>query len=789
MHNNKFHIPTIFVILGATGDLMHKKIVPALFHLYKGGYLPKMFHVIGFSRRHWDDRQFRDSLVEILEEHKEEDFDQFVRTWSYHEGSFENLDQYSDLAHKLGLYDDKWHVCSNKLFYIAAPPQYYSTILTNLHQSKLTEPCSPEEGFTRVLIEKPFGKDQKTAEDLEKLLSRLFKEEQIYRIDHYLAKEMLQNILNFRFSNAIFESSWSNQYIEKVRIRLWETLGVEKRGVFYDGIGALRDVGQNHLLQMLALVTMDHPGSFSTEAIRSRRLEILKTLMLPKEEEIKKYTYRAQYDDYQKISGVKPKSKTETYFKIRAYLNSPRWKGVPFILESGKRLPIAQKEIIITFKHPNPCLCPSGSNHDLKNRLIFQLEPNEGVFLDLWSKKPGLLFDVKGQKFQFLIREQQKRTQYVEEYEKLLLDSIRGDQTLFVRSDEVSTMWKFIDPISYAWEENAVPLKSYKPDSEEPMLESQFIDTSIDNGRSIRKMRQEIGIIGLGKMGANIARHLKEKGWSVYGYNRTQSVADDLLSEGILPAHSIAELVQKLHAPKLLWLSLPAGTVLDGLLFGKDGLYAMLNKGDVIVDGGNSFYKNTITRAKKMAVKGIKYIDAGVSGGPAGARYGASLMIGGDVETFKHHERLFFDLAVAEGYQHFEGTGAGHFVKMIHNGIEYGIMQAIAEGFTLLKRSEFHLGLSGVAQVYNHGSVIESKLMEWLQNALTLHGESMEKVSGTVAHTGEGLWTIQTAEEMKIQTKVIQDALQFRIDSEKNPSYTGKILSALREQFGGHSIK
>lgn len=785
--SNKFHIPTIFIILGATGDLMRKKIVPALFHLYKNGYLPKMFHVVGFSRRPWNGDEFRQSLKEILEEHHEKEYEHFIRLWSYHQGTFNELADYKSLARKLGFFDFEWRVCSNKLFYIAAPPQFYEGILEHLHSSKLTEPCSPEEGFTRVLIEKPFGKNEKTAEKLELLLSRLFKEEQIYRIDHYLAKEMLQNILNFRFSNALFESSWNNQFIEKVRIRLWETIGAEKRGVFYDGIGALRDVGQNHLLQMLALVTMDHPGSLSTEAIRSKREEILRTLILPSPHEIKKYTYRAQYDGYRQIEGVKSQSSTETYFKIRAFLNAPRWQGVPFILESGKRLKKAMKEIIVTFKHPEPCFCPPNSNHELKNRVVFQIEPEEGVFVDLWSKKPGLLFDVKGQKFQFLMREKHKRTQYVEEYEKLLLDAIHGDQTLFVRSDEVSTMWKFIDPISYAWEDDKVELKKYIPHTEEPMLESQFIDNSINETVPFFHAKKEIGIIGLGKMGANIARHLINKEWKVFGYNRTANDTKLLTLEGITPAFSIKELVNKLSSPRIIWLSLPAGDVIDETLFGKDGLADILGKDDVVIDSGNSFYKETIIRAQELKKRGISLIDVGFSGGPTGARYGASLMIGGDKKTYKKYEQLFFDLAVAEGYRFFNGVGAGHFVKMVHNGIEYGIMQAIAEGFSILKQSGYKLNLSQIARVYNHGSVVESKLIQWLENAFFLHGEDLAEVSGSVAHTGEGLWTVKTAEDLKVKAQVIKDALQFRIDSEKNPSYTGKILSALREQFGGHS--
>ncbi len=778
---NKSNIPTIFIILGATGDLMRKKIVPALFHLYKNHYLPKLFHVFGFSRRPWSDEEFRQSLQEILLSHHETDYDQFTRLWSYHQGTFNQLEDYQSLAKKLGYWDEEWKVCSNKLFYIAAPPQFYELILNNLHASGLTKPCSPEEGFTRVLVEKPFGKDQKTAARLEVLLSKLFKEEQIYRIDHYLAKEMLQNILNFRFGNPLFEGSWNNQFIEKVQIRLWETLGVEKRGVFYDGIGALRDVGQNHLLQMLALITMDRPHNISTEPIRSKRFDILNTLIPPNREEIKHFTYRDQYHGYHQISGVRLGSPTETYFKIRAFLRHPQWQGVPFILESGKRLKKAQKEIIITFKHPEPCFCPPGSDHLLKNRLVFQLEPEEGVFVDLWSKKPGLFFDIEGQKFQFLLRENLGRTQYVEEYEKLLLDSIRGDQTLFVRSDEVAATWKFIDPISLAWEKNLVPLHHYQPDTNEPVIASQYIDnnTFLANENVIKK---EIGIIGLGKMGGNLARRLTDRGWRVVGLNRTAVDTQKLANEGIVPAFSVEDFLNRLARPRLIWFSLPAGYAIDDY-------FKFLNRGDVVIDGGNSYYKDSVSRAKKLAEKGIHFIDVGISGGPAGALNGASLMVGGRKEIVQRYYPLFSDLAVTDGLEYFAGAGAGHFVKMIHNGIEYGMMQAIAEGFTILKKAEYKLNLENVAAVYNHGSVIESKLVGWLQNAFRLHGQNLKDVSGSVGHTGEGEWTVAAAEKLGVEALIIKGALEFRKQSTKNPSYTGKILSALRQQFGGHAVK
>jgi 6-phosphogluconate dehydrogenase len=272
------------------------------------------------------------------------------------------------------------------------------------------------------------------------------------------------------------------------------------------------------------------------------------------------------------------------------------------------------------------------------------------------------------------------------------------------------------------------------------------------------------------------------------GYNRTVEVTNGLVEKGIVGAATLKELVGLLEPPRVIWLMVSAGNAIDELLFSKDGLANLLKGGDTVVDGGNSFYKDSIRRAQELKRKGIAFVDMGVSGGPEGARTGACFMVGGTREAFERLLPLYVDIAVAEGVQFFEGEGAGHFVKMVHNGIEYGVMQAIAEGFTVLRNAEYSLDLKGAAEVYNHGSVIESRLMEWLGKAFEVHGVDLDDVSGSVAHTGEGEWTVKTAREMGIKAKIIEGAVNFRIESQANPSYTGKILSALREQFGGHRV-
>jgi len=834
MSSNKFNIPTVIVVFGATGDLMARKIAPALFNLFIKGELPKMFRVIGVSRRNWNHDSFRQHVEAILQNHVDRldkkarpsdaspDGDpptsldealragagaavipQFIRYFFYHQGHFEERKDYDGLAREMGLVDTEWKVCSNKLFYLAVPPENYKTILTFLHESHLTDPCppslrsgagrracSPEEGWTRILVEKPFGKDLPTARELDKLLGTLFKEEQIYRIDHYLGKEMLQNIITFRFANNFLEESWSGDFIERIDIRLLESIGVEKRGAFYDGLGAFRDVGQNHLLQMLALVTMENPRAFTAHAIRANRARTLSTLQIPSFEEVRRGTVRAQYSGYQAIPGVSKGSIRETYFKVRATLVSPRWQGVPVYLSSGKKFPHAVKDITVTFRHPTPCLCPPGDH--VQNKVIFSLEPEEQITIQFSAKVPGLAMKTRERSFDFLYRSREARTQYVEEYEKLLLDCILGDQTLFVSTPEVDSMWRFTDRVVEAWEKNAVPLKTYPPNSFAISEELTSEEVSSIKYQVSGKTNQTVGVIGLGKMGASIAKQLSEKGWNVVAYNRTQSIYETLERYSIQGTKSIAEFVETLPRPRVIWVMLPAGKVTGEVLEGregKDGLVGLLDKGDIVVDAGNSFYKDTIRRAALLKKKGVKFVDVGISGGPTGARRGASLMIGGTRETFESLKRLFQSIAAPRGVAFFPGVGAGHFVKMIHNGIEYGMMQALAEGFTVLKKAPYKLDLTRVADVYNHGSVIESRLITWIQEAFAVYGENLRGVSGTVSHTGEGKWTVETAKELKLKLKIIEEALKFRIGSEKNPSYMGKVLSALRNRFGGHAAR
>ena len=295
----------------------------------------------------------------------------------------------------------------------------------------------------------------------------------------------------------------------------------------------------------------------------------------------------------------------------------------------------------------------------------------------------------------------------------------------------------------------------------------------------------KLGYIGLGKMGANMVERFLEKGYEVVAYDRNADAVKAARHKGAQTVDTLTALVAAMPPSRLVWIMVPYQAV-DAVL---KELTPLLAKGDVVIDGGNSPYKESIRRSQELEAKGIAFLDAGVSGGPAGARSGACLMVGGRKEIFQKFEPLFRDLSVPDGYGYMGRSGAGHFVKMIHNGIEYGMMEALAEGFAVLKASPFQLNLGNIAGLYNHKSVIESRLVEWLRQAYEQYGDELSDVSGSAAQSGEGAWTVEAGKEFGVPMPIIQGALDFRLRSKNHPSYTGKLISALRHQFGGHEVK
>ena len=368
--------PTILVVLGATGDLMKKKIVPSVCYLYINKRLPRRFCVVGMARRPLEDSVFQQQVRTQLETQLPDAAGETIRDvaalFTYHQGEFDDPEAFTKLRTKLEKIDMEWGVCSNKLFFLAVPPAHFENIFQNMFRTHLNIPCGGKLGWTRLLIEKPFGENISTAKRLFTLLGKHFKEEQLYLIDHYLAKNIVQAIMHFRFSNGLFEKSWDNCSIERIDVRLLEASGVEERGTFYDALGAFRDVGENHLLQMLAAVTMDSPRKISSMIVRRRRAEIMEALKKWNPADIRQKTFRAQYDGYRSIAHVDPKSVTETYFKIQTELTHPAWRGVPITIESGKHCIAPRKEVVVTFKRSN--LCGACRTEDQgRNRVVFSI--------------------------------------------------------------------------------------------------------------------------------------------------------------------------------------------------------------------------------------------------------------------------------------------------------------------------------------------------------------------------------------------------------------------------------
>lgn len=455
--------PTTIVIFGVTGDLAKRKLLPALWHLYKNNHLPKNFSIVGFARRPWSEQEIQEYVRGVLVEKgiecaTPEDEEKFFKRISHVNGDFTTLDAYKSLAERLSAIDTAIGMCGDKVFHLAVPPELYEVIFDNIHASGLGDLCSGVGGWTRILVEKPFGDNWDSAEKLDQKLGQLFKEEQIFRVDHYMSKEAVQNILAFRFANSLFEHLWDTRYIESVNIRLWEKSGIEGRGAFYDKNGALRDVGQNHVLQMLTFIAMEDPGVLDPKRIRSARLKVLESLRPIGQEDMISRVKRGQYNGYLEEKDVPPDSQTETFFQIEAFVDNERWKDVPFTLESGKGMLESKTEIDITFKGKTFCLLlPDQEVLCPKNKLTFTIQPHEGISVTFWSKRPGfgMVLEPKTLSFEYSDFE----GSIPDAYERVIYDCIVGDQTLFTSTEEVLASWKFITPILEHFDR--IPLDKY----------------------------------------------------------------------------------------------------------------------------------------------------------------------------------------------------------------------------------------------------------------------------------------------------------------------------------------
>jgi len=482
--------PNVMIIFGASGDLTKRKLLPALFNLACDGLLPMNFAVVGFARREKTHEQFREEMMRGIEQFsrlKNSDGN-FLKSFSekifYHASEFENAEGYAGLAKLLEQLDQSHDTAGNRLFYLATPPDYYPLIIKQLGQANLTGNANGD--WKRIIVEKPFGHDFQSAKELNHQVLEVFDENQVYRIDHYLGKETVQNILVFRLANGIFEPIWNRQYIDHVQITVAENLGVEGRGGYYESAGVIRDMIQNHMLQLLSLVAMEPPFAFAANEVRNEKVKVLKAIRPIAPEQVDQLTVRAQYSagslggkpvsGYLEEAGVAPDSRTETYVALKLHIDNWRWAGVPFFLRSGKRLPKRATEVAIYFRSAPHLLFGGNPTEGLEsNVLALRIQPNEGITLKFAAKLPGAAMEVRTVNMDVRYGSSFGRHS-PEAYERLILDCMLGDSTLFTRRDEVEEAWRFVSQIIAGWQmHNGKELPTYEAGSWGPEEAETFI--------------------------------------------------------------------------------------------------------------------------------------------------------------------------------------------------------------------------------------------------------------------------------------------------------------------------
>lgn len=495
-------LPNVMVIFGASGDLTKRKLLPALFSLAERNLLHKDFRILGCARTKMTTEEYRIQVKEFLDCDDQKKIENFLSLITYVSGDYSKQGTYEKIQQQLDILEKDFTEPANRIFYLAVPASLYSLIIPILAKNGLTEENYQREPWRSVVLEKPFGFDLQSAEELDKMLHKHLKEGQIYRIDHYLGKETVQNILMLRFANIIFEPIWNSNYIDHIQITAAESLGVEQRAGYYDDAGQLRDMFQNHLLAMLSLVAMEMPAVFDADALRDEQLKLMRSIRAFEIDKLHEQLVRAQYIEgevtsanvaaYRDENGVKENSTTETYMAAKLFIDNWRWRGVPFYLRTGKRLANKLSEIAITFKKVPHSIFPQLPSEALEaDTLILNVQPEEGMALSIQAKKPGAKLCLGTMTLNFSY-EEIFAGKVPDAYERLLLDCMIGDQTLFIRSDIIAAAWKLLTPILQAWEKSdkenmpcPCQLYKYKAGSQGPKEAEKIFENENTKWRNI----------------------------------------------------------------------------------------------------------------------------------------------------------------------------------------------------------------------------------------------------------------------------------------------------------------
>jgi glucose-6-phosphate 1-dehydrogenase len=477
--------PCGMVLFGVTGDLSRKKVMPAIYDLANRGLLPPGFSLVGFARRDWADQDFAQIVHDSVKEHartefREEVWKQLAEGFRFVPGNFDDDVAFDQLRRTLEELDQLRGTAGNYAFYLAIPPGFFGDVVGQLKEHGLAQPA--EDSWRRVVVEKPFGHDLKSARELNHILDDVFPPESVFRIDHYLGKETVQNILAMRFANEMFEPLWNSNYVDHVQITMAEDIGIGGRAGYYDGIGAARDVIQNHLLQLMSLVAMEEPTSFDAESLRIEKQKVLSSVVLPRRLDLT--TARGQYDagwaggrkaiGYLEEEGIRKTSTTETYAAIKLLVDTRRWAGVPFYLRTGKRLGRRVTEVAVVFKRaPHLPFTETATEELTQNALVVRVQPDEGMTIRFGSKVPGTAMEIRDVNMDFMYGGSFTEAS-PEAYERLILDVLLGDPPLFPRHEEVELSWKILDPILEHWANKgapeAYPVGTWGPESANKML-------------------------------------------------------------------------------------------------------------------------------------------------------------------------------------------------------------------------------------------------------------------------------------------------------------------------------